>query len=200
VASSAISVKYFDMDKLIQWLTTYKYAVLFPLAIVEGPVLAVVVGWLCSAGLMRIGIAYPIIIAGDIVSDSACYLLGRLTARGRPGKLARRMGITSERMVRWQTWLRDNPIKTISLSKITLGIGPAGIFMAGRAQIPYGRFLPICIGTSAVQYFFYLLAGLLLGHGYLILTRYLNIAGALIIAAAIAGFVLLLTRSYLKRL
>jgi membrane-associated protein len=199
-ASSATWVKYFDMDKLIQWLTAYKYAVLFPLAIVEGPVLAVVVGWLCAAGLMRVGIAYPIIIAGDMVGDSGCYLLGRLNAGGSPGRFGRRLGLSREKIERWHNWFRDNPVKMISLSKITLGVGPAGIFLAGQARIPYARFLPVCVGTSALQYFFYLLAGMLLGHGYLLLTHILNITASLLIALATASLVFLLIRSYLKRL
>ncbi|HEV2355526.1 MAG TPA: hypothetical protein VGR89_14855, partial [Puia sp.] len=113
------------MENLIHWLTVYKYAVLFPLAIIEGPVLAVIVGWLCAAGLMRIEAAYPIIIAGDMVGDSGCYLLGRVTKAGHINRLLRWLGCTEEKVDRIRVWFRANPVKMISLSKITPGVGPA---------------------------------------------------------------------------
>lgn len=197
---SATWVKYSNMDHLIQWLITYKYAILFPLAVAEGPVLAVIVGWLCAAGAMRLSIAYPIIIAGDMVSDSACYLLGRMTGVGRLSRLAGWLGFSPEKMNRLRVWFRDNPAKTISISKVTLGVGAAGIFLAGQSRIPYSRFLPIALGMSALQYFFYLIAGMLLGHGYLVLTHYLNLAASLLIASGVATLIFLLVRSYLKKL
>src|SRR5579872_1795247 len=184
--SLEIWAKYFSMENLIHWLTVYKYAVLFPLAIIEGPVLAVVAGWLCATGLLRIEAAYPIIIAGDMVGDSGCYLLGRVTKAGHMNRFLRWLGCTDDKVNRIRHWFRANPVKMISLSKITPGVGPAGIFLAGQSRIPYKEFLPVCIGTSALQYFFYLQAGLLVGHGYLLLTRYLNVAASLCIGLAIA--------------
>lgn len=187
------------MDNLIHWLTVYKYAVLFPLAIVEGPVLAVVAGWLCATGYLRIELVYPIIIAGDLVGDSGCYVLGRLTKQGHVNRLLRWLGCTEERIDHIRNWFRANPVKMIAVSKITPGIGPAGIFMAGQSKIPFREFLPVCIGTSAVQYVVYLLAGLLAGHGYLLLTHYMSMAASMClgIAAALAGF--LTIRTYTKK-
>lgn len=188
------------MENLIHWLTIYKYAVLFPLAIIEGPVLAVVAGWLCAAGYLRIEIALPVIVAGDMIGDSACYLLGRVTRAGHFNRLLGIFGCSAERVDRLREWFRVNPIKTISLSKITPGIGPAGIYLAGQTRIPYNEFLPICVSTSVVQYFFYLQAGMLLGHGYLLLTHYLNVVASLCIAVAVAAVIFFVIRTYLRKL
>lgn len=199
-AFSAISVKYFDMNNLIEWLTDYKYAVLFPLAILEGPVVAVVAGWLCAAGLMRLSIAYPIVVAGDMISDTGCYLLGRLTSTERLGRLAQMVGVNPAKIRRLRCWLRNNPVKMISISKIALGVGPAGIFLAGQSGVPYSRFLSICIGMSALQYFFYLLAGMLLGHGYLALTHYLTLTASFFIAVSLGSLAFFIIRSHFRKL
>jgi membrane-associated protein len=188
------------MDTLIYCLTTYKYALLFPLAVIEGPVLAILVGWLCAAGIFRIAPAYGILILGDMVGDSGFYLLGRMTADGRFERFAAKLGFGARRIERVRRWFRENPVRTISASKISLGVGPAGLFLAGQCRIPYKTFLPVCTGVAALQYFFYLLSGMLLGHGYLILIHYLNVLSSVIITLAAATVAFLLLRSYFKKL
>jgi membrane protein DedA with SNARE-associated domain len=188
------------MDTLINCLATYKYALLFPLAIIEGPVLAIVVGLLCAEGVFRIAPAYGILILGDMVGDSGFYLLGRLTAHGRLERFAARMGFGPQRVERVRWWFRENPVRTISTSKISLGVGPVGLFLAGQCRIPYKTFLPVCTGVAALQYFFYLLAGMLLGHGYLLLIHYLNVLSSVFITLAAMTVVFLLLRSHFKKL
>ena len=41
------------MDHIVYLLTEYKYLILFPLAIVEGPIIAVIAGFLCSSGFLN---------------------------------------------------------------------------------------------------------------------------------------------------
>lgn len=188
------------MESFVHWLIVYKYALLFPLAIVEGPVLAILVGWLCGAGILQFAPSYAILIAGDMVGDSGFWLLGRLTADGRFERLAGRIGFGPQKVNRARQWFRDHPLKTISASKITLGVGPVGLFLAGQSRIPYKTFLPVCTGVAALQYFFYLLAGMLLGHGYLLLVHYLSVVSAVVITVAAATVVFLLIRSHFKRL
>lgn len=188
------------MESFIHWLMVYKYAILFPLAVVEGPVLAILVGWLCGAGILQFVPSYAILIAGDMVGDSGFYLLGRLTADGRLERLAVRIGCGPQKVDRARRWFRGNPLRTISASKITLGVGPVGLFLAGQSRIPYKTFLPVCTAVAALQYFFYLLAGMLLGHGYVLLVRWLSILSAVLITIAAATVVFLLLRSHFKKL
>ena len=65
------------MDHIIYLLNEYKYMILFPLAIVEGPILAVIAGFLCMRGILNIWLVLPVIVLADMVSDSACFFLGR---------------------------------------------------------------------------------------------------------------------------
>jgi len=68
--------------------------------LVVGPVLAVVVGWLCSAGTLSLGLALPILVVGDMIGDSGFYLPGRFTSDGRFERLAMKIGCGPNRVNR----------------------------------------------------------------------------------------------------
>lgn len=173
---------------------------LFPLAIVEGPLLAVVAGFLCVNNLLNPLIVFPIIIAGDITGDSLCYLLGRVGMPGILKKGARWLGFTTESITSVKLFYDTNPNKIISLSKLTPGVGFAGIYLAGNIKIPYKKFIRICLITSILQYVIYLGTGIVFGNAYLQVSRYMNIASALCIVVAITVFLLLVIHHKRKKI
>jgi membrane-associated protein len=188
------------LEHIVQLLSQYKYLILLPLAIIEGPIIAVIAGFLCSNGLLHLLFVYPVIILGDLIGDSLVYMLGR---RGVPRFLKMigfRFGYTSEKAANLRLIFKTNPIRTISLSKITLGIGPIGIYLAGNSKVPYKKFIGICLATSAVQYIFYLGVGLLFGGTYLLINRYLNYFASLCIVIFLAFLLFYFIQSKLKKL
>jgi membrane protein DedA with SNARE-associated domain len=169
------------------------------LALVEGPIVAVIAGFLCTNKLLNVALVYPIIILGDITGDSLCYLLGRFGVPKFLKSIARKLGAKPEKTALVKSYFDTNPIKTISLSKITLGIGVAGIYLAGNAKIPYRKFISVCIVTSAVQYVFYLAIGLIFGSAYLQISRYLDVASAAIVVTSLAIILFFIIKSKLKK-
>ena len=61
---------------MVELLLTYKYLILIPLSIVEGPVLMIVCGPLIVLGILNPLLVYLIIVFGDIVGDFAQYYIG----------------------------------------------------------------------------------------------------------------------------
>jgi len=188
------------MDSLTYLLTRYKYLILFPLAIVEGPILAVIAGFLCISGFLNLLLVYPIIVLGDITGDSLCYAFGRWGIPRFLKKLAASFGIKPESMNRVRTYFDSNPNKTISLSKIALGIGIAGIYLAGNAKIPYERFIRICLITSVLQYVVYIGIGMLFGDAYRQISHYLDYFSALTITTALAIILFYIIKSIRKKI
>jgi membrane-associated protein len=186
------------LDRIIHLLTEYKYYVLFPLAIVEGPIIAVLSGLLCLNGFLQAWLVYPILIAGDMIGDSACYWLGRWGKK--MGWIGRRLGLQSVKIDRVRGFIDTHPVRTISLSKVTLGVGVAGIFMAGNARVPYPKFVVICLATSAVQDAFYLSVGLLFGHAYVQIGRYLDYFAAACIVTCMAIVLFFAIKSLFKKI
>lgn len=188
------------LEHILYLLTEYKYFILFPLAIVEGPILAVLAGFLSANGFLNPFIIYPIIVVGDLIGDSLCYMLGRWGKSKLFKKIGIRFGMNSEKLDRVRVFFDTNPTKTISLSKITLGIGVAGIFLAGNAKIPYFKFLRICLVTSAIQYVVYISIGLLFGHAYIQINHYLNIFASFTIVAAVALILIFSIKSKFRKI
>ena len=188
------------MASIIDWLTHYKYLVLFPLAIVEGPIIAVIAGFLCSLGYLNLALVFPVIVIGDIIGDSIFYTIGRLGVPSFIKKAGLWVGVSKEKMDRTRDMFNANPIRAISLSKIILSVGVAGIYLAGNAKVPFYRFLFICLITSGLQYVIYLTIGFLFGGAYIKISHYLNVFASLSITISIALLLFFLIRSRLKNL
>ena len=169
------------------------------MAIVEGPIIAVIAGFLCNNGFMNPVIVYPVIIVGDIIGDSACYAFGRLGVPKFIKKIARWFGINEKNVSRVRVLFNTNPNKIVTLSKIVLGIGVAGIYLAGNSRVPFSKFLLICLVVSAFQYVFYLGLGLLFGNAYMHINKYLNNFASFNIIAALAIILIIFIRYLLKK-
>ncbi|MCW3107542.1 MAG: putative rane-associated protein [Segetibacter sp.] len=187
------------MERIIYLLTEYRYLVLFPLAIVEGPMIAIIAGFLSVNGLLNPWIAFPLIVLGDIIGDSICYMFGRWRVPGFIRKISPWFGLTKQKIDRARVYFSSNPTKTIFLSKITLGIGVAGIYLAGNARIAYNKFIAICLVTSAIQYVVYLGIGLLFGSAYIQINHYLNYFASFSILAGLAIILFFFIQSKFKK-
>ena len=187
------------MENIINLLIQHKYLILFPLAIVEGPILAVIAGFLCASGFLNPLYVFPIIVLGDIIGDSICYMMGRFGTPKLVRKIGRLFGLHAEKIERVKIFFYSNPIRTISLSKIILGVGVAGIFMTGKAKAPYDKFIKICLVTSMIQYVAYIGIGLIFGSAYIQINRYLNYFASFVIIIAIAIILFFCIRTILKK-
>lgn len=174
--------------------------ILFPLAIVEGPILAVIAGFFCTEGYLNIFIAYPIIVMGDILGDTIVYTFGRWGVPPFLKSILNKLGLKPENMKKARFYFDSNPKKTISLSKITLGVGIAGIYLAGNSRIPYMRFLRICLVTSALQYVVYLSIGLLFGSAYKQIDHYLNLFAAITTVIMLSVILFYVAKSIRRKL
>jgi membrane-associated protein len=188
------------MENILDLLVQYKYLILFPLSIVEGPIVAIISGFLCVSGFFNPLIVYPVILAGDMIGDSLVYILGRWGVPEFLKRIARRIGLAAENIEPIRAYFDSNPKKTISLSKITLGIGFAGLYVAGNARIPYNKFIGICFITSALQYIVYICIGLLFGAAYKQISHYLDFFSALISVIVLAGIIVYFVRSKRKKI
>ncbi|MDQ6842743.1 MAG: VTT domain-containing protein [Bacteroidota bacterium] len=159
-----------------------------------------IAGFLCTQDYLNLFITYPVIVLGDIIGDTICYMLGRWVTPISLRRIVKRLSPTPEDMNRVRLYFNSNPNKTISLSKVTLGIGFAGIYLAGNAKIPYKRFIKICLITSALQYVVYLTIGLLFGSAYKQISSYLDFFAAFAIVTLLSFILFYSVKSIRKKL
>ncbi|MBI5817085.1 MAG: VTT domain-containing protein [Candidatus Yonathbacteria bacterium] len=167
------------MEGTIALLLTYKYLILIPIAIVEGPIASVIAGFLVTLGFLNIFWVYVIIVLGDIVGDTALYYLG-YGGKTILHKYGAFLGITPERLEQAKRYFEKKHQKAIILSKIIHGVGIAGLVTAGILRIPYRRYIKSCITVTIPQSAILLLAGVLFGHAYLQIGKYLDYFAATI--------------------
>jgi membrane protein DedA with SNARE-associated domain len=58
-------------------LEKYKYWLIFPIVIIEGPIIVVISGFLVYLGFLNAYITYIILVIGDSIGDSMYYAIGR---------------------------------------------------------------------------------------------------------------------------
>ena len=188
------------MDHLLYLLSQYKYWVLFPLAIVEGPILAIVAGLLCNRGYLNPLFTLLVIVAGDVIGDSICFALGSLGVPKSVRKIIRWSGIDQGRIQKAKHFIDDHPRATIPLSKITLGVGIIGVYLIGRSGLSYSRFIRISMTTSFFQYIFYISMGWVFGAAYKQINHYLNYAASVCILLLFSILLYILVQSFIRKI
>jgi membrane protein DedA with SNARE-associated domain len=183
---------------MIELLLAYKYIILVPLAIIEGPITSVVAGFLSTSGIFNLLIVFPIMVLGDMIGDSVFYGLGRWGS----GILARhghRVGATPERLEEARVYFSNNHHKALVLSKLVHGIGLSGLIVAGSLKVPYIRYIKTCILIALGQSLIFLMIGVFFGHAYLQIGKYLNNFAAGISVIALFVILLIVFNKYKNR-
>ncbi|HEY9583966.1 MAG TPA: DedA family protein [Candidatus Paceibacterota bacterium] len=167
-------------------ILAYKYYIIFPLAVFEGPILAAVAGFFITTGYLNFIPVYLIVILGDVIGDLLMYGLGRFGRKILLGRVGRIFKITEEKLEQAKEYFNLHQKKAIVFSKLVHGIGAAGLIAAGSLKISYWRFMKICLIVSFFQSAFLIGLGVLFGKAYIQLGEYLNYYSSASIVIAIA--------------
>jgi membrane-associated protein len=168
------------MSSILLLLLKYKYLILFPVAVLEGPFAAIIVGFLSSSGIFNIFLVYLVVVLGDMVGDSLYYFLGRLSGSSIV-KHGHHIGITVLKLENAKKYFADYHHRTLIVSKLAYGIGISGLVAAGILKISYRKFIKTCLYIALIQSAFLISIGFLFGHAYLQIERYLNIYAKIIL-------------------
>ena len=177
------------MAHVLLLITKYKYLILLPIAILEGPFAAIIVGFLASSGIFNIFVVYLVLVCGDMIGDSLYYGLGRWGGKYLI-KHGARLGITHEKLENAKKYFTDYHHKALVISKLAYGVGVSGLVAAGVLKVRYKKFMKTCFFIALVQSAFLLLIGFIFGHAYLQIEKYLNIYAKIIgiVALILIGY------------
>ncbi len=175
-----------QLNQILEWLGHYGYAVLLPLSVIEGPIIAVLAGFLVSLGHFNFIIAYIVLIIGDLIGDTILYYLGRASIRKGIPSWLRFLGITAQRVQFIEQKYTDHPKKIFLIGKLSHGIGAAALFAAGAIKFPFGKYMFYNILPTLIKSLFLLVIGYYFGRAYSHIQVYLDYV------AIIAGCVLVI--------
>ncbi len=181
---------------MIELLLTYKYLIIVPLAIIEGPIISVICGLLTTLGVFNPLVVYAVMVLGDIIGDGIFYYIG-YSGKG----LFSYFKISEEKVEKAKIYFQNNHKKAIAGSKIMYGIGTAGLVAAGALHTPYKRYFKTCALFSLGQSLVMMLLGIFFGQSYLIIGKYLDYyaAGVSVLALVVLVF-LIFIRKYKKNI
>ncbi|OJI08560.1 MAG: hypothetical protein COX02_01625 [Candidatus Vogelbacteria bacterium CG22_combo_CG10-13_8_21_14_all_37_9] len=183
----------FNSAIIITLLLHYRYWILFPLATLEGPLVALVIGFLIHQGIFAFWPVYLLLLSGDLIPDSIYFFLGRwgnqkqlLQKYFNPDRFVVKNFSIIEKM--WQ----KHPFKTMFFSKLAYGLSIPFLISAGLVKMTYLHFIIYALPITLFQYALLLFIGYYLGQSYTIVTPYIQNTGLVI-----TGFLLIFFGLYL---
>ena len=126
---------------IIVWLLAYRYAIIFPLAIIEGPILMFICGFLLHQGYFSFFPLYFILVAGDFAADLLWYGVGYYGAKPFILKYGRYVNLSLDSVLKIERLFEKHHDKILFISKITMGFGfaLATLVAAGMAKVPFKK-------------------------------------------------------------
>jgi membrane-associated protein len=134
-------------EHIIDWLINYQYLIVLPVAVLEGPVLALICGFLLKMGYFSFWPIFLLLMFGDIVSDIYWYCIGYYGGRRLVLKFGKYFSLTNENLAVAEKVYHRHYIPILFLSKITMGFGfaIAIVAVAGITKLPFRKYMLVNI-------------------------------------------------------
>lgn len=190
----------FTLAQIFYWLQIYKYFVLFPFTVFEGPIITIIAGYLASLGFLNIFIVYGVVILGDTAGDIMYYAAGKWGRLNFCQRWGHYFGATVEKVEVLEKYFERHAGKTLFWGKFGYGIVCALLFTAGVANVPFNRFLGYTFLATILKCAILLLIGFNFGYAYVKIQAYLDYTSyATIIFAVLLLLVYLFIQRFVKK-
>lgn len=171
-----------NLNTVVGLLHAHGLVLLAPLAVLEGPIVSVLAGWLVQLGLLNFVAAYAVVVLGDLFGDTLLYLLGRWGLKRMSLRWRARLGLRRVRMEELATHFRTKGGRTLVVAKLTHSLGFAALLVAGAVRMPFGTFLWYNLLGTLPKSLAFILLGYGLGHFYARIDSYIFWASLVMLA------------------
>ncbi len=190
-------------DGITLLIIEYRYWILIPLSLIEGPLVAFAAGTLAAAGYFNPYFLIVFFVIRDLVTDLAYYGLGVFAAKtALVRRLLHKIGVTAEHLEKAHALWKTHPGKTMFFSKLSYGIAPSFFVVAGMVRISLKQFISYNAIIALFQYAVCLLLGYFLGNAFGGSLIHMINNLQILIAVFVCGFIAfyLIRRYFRKRL
>ncbi len=132
-----------NTPEIVDLLFKFRYVILFPVAFLEGPAVAVIAGFMIAIGFMSFIPVYLVLVAANISGDIVYYFIGRLTPRKKLDKVLMFFRISDKSIKKAEAVFVKNRKKAIIFGKIAHAVGSVFLITAGIVKIPLGEYLKL---------------------------------------------------------
>jgi membrane protein DedA with SNARE-associated domain len=164
---------------------------LFPVSIIEGPIVTVIAGFLVSLHQINLGIAYVVLVMGDVVGDSALYFFGFYGGHRFIKRWGHLIRVTDEDVDKLGDHFGSHSGKTLIIGKLTHSLGSVVLFSAGMAKMPFWKFIWYNLVSTLPKTLVLLIVGYYFGEAYPQIKTYfdyITLAGLLIVVLAVVFY------------
>lgn len=152
---------------ITQLILQYRYWILIPLSLLEGPVVAFVAGTLASVGYFSIYFLAILFFVRDVGLDGVYYAIGHFGGRTHfARRMLAKLGVTDDHLESVRVLWEKRPGWTMLIGKLSYGIASAFIVVAGIVKMPLRKFFTYGILVAILQYGTLLLLGYFLGASF----------------------------------
>jgi membrane protein DedA with SNARE-associated domain len=150
------------IETILGYLVTYRYVLIIPITVIEGPIVMVLCGFLLRFGTFDLIPLYVILIISDLVGDIGWYCVGRFWGLSFIKRFGKFFSITEKTLEKATALFHKHHNKILFISKITMGFGFALVTLitAGMAKVPFKKYLAFNVAGQFVW------TAALLGIGY----------------------------------
>lgn len=156
-----------SIESVTELILQYRYWILIPLSLIEGPLVAFIAGTMAALGFFNIYALGALFFIRDIGLDAGYYAMGHYGGRTKFAQnMLKRMRITAEHLEEVRVlWVR-RPGMTMLIGKLSYGIASAFIVVAGMVKMPLRTFFAYGALVAVLQYGLLLLLGYFLGASF----------------------------------
>ena len=173
-------------DTVLHLLQAHAQLLLFPLAVIEGPIDTVVAGWIARLDYFPLGWAMLILVLADLVGDSLLYGLGRVGPDVLPQKWRLALGVTDARISLVVEHFREKGGRTLLAAKLTHSFGFVALVAAGASRMSFPAFLGFNLVGTIPKTLFFLFVGYAVGEAHVAIDHWIGRASLVIAVIGIA--------------
>lgn len=177
---------FISLEQALHLLETYRYLLLFPITVVEGPIITMIAGSLAALGYMNFFIVWGVSVAGDLVGDTIYYAIGKWGRYRFIERWGGYVGLRKDRIARFEAHFKQHGGKTLLFGKFSHFIGAPILVAAGMVKMPYAPYIWFCTVATLPKTLLLTLIGFYFGSAYLMINRYFTYVGAGMIMLGIA--------------
>lgn len=177
------------------FLIAHGSALILPLAVIEGPIVSTLAGFLSAQGYFPWLPALILLICGDLIGDVIYYWIGR-TGRTPLSGLGQRLGMRRVLTPELQRGLTQNAAKMLFIGKWTHSIGCLVLIGSGMLRLPLARFILVNLVATVPKSALLFSLGYFAGDHYSrFFEQHTVLAMILLCAVGVAAMVVILRRT-----
>lgn len=178
------------MEHAIALILQYRYLIILPLGIVEGPALAMVCGLLIKLSLLSFWPVYIILMIADLIGDVMWYAIGYKGGPKLVNSLGKYFGLTPESYNAIEKAYHKYHDWILIISKLTMGLGFPFVILttAGIVKVPFRRYLILNVAGQLIWTGGLIAIGFFLGNFYVKVNKgfeIVSIIGIFVVIVAI---------------